>query len=736
MSESNDMGLQWALKRLSQTQGTKLDTLRLAGALHGLPEQLTAHQRLAAVCGRMGFAPARWIATPDEAHCPLLAYTEARGWGVVLKSDADGQWLFASQQGRFWLSASDMAGATAALKVRSAQLGWGPGALFGNRVEGFAGMIQDTLRLYRRDLFEACVASLFIGLLALATSLFSMQVYDRVIPTRSEYTLWILASGVLLTIALEMFMKFARAKLMDHIVVGMDNRLSREIFARLLQLRVDQLPASVGSLASQVRGYEQVRGFYTGSTLFTLIDLPLALIFLVVIMLISHPMVAAVPLVFGLIGLRIALSIRSRIMQQAQEGAALSNMKTGLLVEAVEGMETIKAGSGHWKFLSRWIGVNQDTIRNDLRLRTLNESVGYMSASIQQISYAGLVVAGAWVVMQGHMTMGALIACSILSGRVLSPVMMFPGLLVQHAHAKAALEGLERLYQLKVDNEDSDQVLVPERLRGNFELQDLKFAYADNPPALVIQKLKIAQGERIAVLGPIGAGKSTLLRLLSGMYKPQEGRVLVDGLDLAHIHRQIVTQHIGYLQQEHRLFQGTLRENLLVGMPDPGDDAIHAAMQRTGMHRFVTGHPKGLDRVIAEGGKGLSGGQKQLLAFTRVILTQPEVMLLDEPTASMEEDQERACLQVLREEAETGKTMVIVTHKPSILPLVTRVMVVVGNSIVLDGPRDAVLAEIQKRSQQAAQQAAQQVVQQAAQQASASASSVVSNKSADLVEGA
>lgn len=490
---------------------------------------------------------------------------------------------------------------------------------------------------------------------------------------------------------------------MDHIAVGMDNRLSREVFARLLQLRVDQLPASVGSLAGQVRGYEQVRGFYTASTLFTLVDLPVALLFLVVIMLVGHPVVAAVPLLCALVALWLGLAIRRRIALQALDGAALSNMKTGLLVEAVEGIETIKAGSGHWKFLSRWIGVNQDTIRNDLRMKTLNDSVGYLAAAVQQLSYAGLVVAGAWVVMQGQMTMGALIACSILGGRVLSPIMALPGLLVQQAHAKAALEGLERLYSLKIDNDDADQVLVPERLQGHLELVDLKFAYADNPPALVVPRLKIRPGERVVVLGPIGAGKSTLLRVLSGLYKPQEGRVLVDGLDLSQVHRQVVTQHIGYLQQEHRLFQGTLRENLLVGLPDPGDDAIMAAMQRTGMHRFVASHPKGLDRMIAEGGKGLSGGQKQLVAFTRLVLTQPEVMLLDEPTATMDDDQERACLRVLEEEGEAGRTMVIVTHKPSLLPLATRVMVVVGNAITLDGPRDAVLAEMHRRAQQVAQ---------------------------------
>ena len=213
----------------------------------------------------------------------------------------------------------------------------------------------------------------------------------------------------------------------------------------------------------------------------------------------------------------------------------------------------------------------------------------------------------------------------------------------------------------------------------------------------------------MAIHSKVGAGKSTLLRLLSGMYVPQQGRVLLDNLDLAHINRQVVSQHIGYLQQDHRLFQGTLRENLLIGLPDPGDEVLLNAMKRTGMDKLVSSHPKGLERPIAEGGKGLSGGQKQLLAFTRLALCNPAVWLLDEPTASMDDEQERRCLAVLAQEAQAGKTLLIVTHKPSVLPLVTRIIVISGNSVVMDGPRDAVLQELQQRHAQAnaaAQQAA------------------------------
>lgn len=695
----------WAMQRLAQLQGSSIDMLSLNASASALEEPIPPIQTLALVCQRMGLGKPKLVKQPDRVHLPMLCHTPKLGWGVVVDRNPLGLWGVMTLKGLQPVDDAYLKNSVAILHLGpTVDIGFG---FFGKKDDKptFFSHVQDALHLYRHELIEACVASAFIGFLALATSLFSMQVYDRVIPTRSEYTLVILSLGVLLSILIELTMKYARSHIMDFVIVGLDNRLSREIFNRLLQLRVDQIPASVGSLAGQMRGYEQVRGFYTASTLFTLIDLPLAVIFIVVIMLVASPWVAVVPLIFGGIALLIGLSIRKKIMGQAKESAALSNMKTGLLVEAVEGIETIKAGSGGWKFLSRWIGVNGKIIESDLKMRGASESVGYLSVTVQQIGYAVLVVAGSLVVMQGHMTMGALIASSILSGRILAPIMTIPSLLVQHAHALAALEGLEKLYTLKTDHHGTDRPLVPSKIHGHYALSDIKFAYGDNPPALVVSKLEIQPQERIAILGPIGAGKSTLLRLLSGLYHPQEGRVLLDNLDLAHINRQVVSQYVGYLQQDHRLFQGTLRENLLIGLPDPGDDALLTAMHRTGMDRFVVKHPKGLDRAIMEGGKGLSGGQKQLVAFTRLVLCSPSVMLLDEPTATMDDEQERRCLQVLAQEAEAGKSMVIVTHKPSVLPLVTRIIVIAGNSIVLDGPRDAVLQQLQQNNAQ--QQAAQ-----------------------------
>lgn len=703
--------LQWAFEKLAQAQGVAVDALRLQSSLQHLPPGSEPMAQLQVVCHRMNLSDPVVLERPDRAQLPLIAHHSQLGWCVLVDVDPQGRWVAMSSEQTLSLPESQWLRCTAIVPLAVSPQ---TKALQGLSLEkqNFKSQVAQTLKLYRLPLLEAVLASSFIGLLALMTSLYSMQVYDRVIPTRSDYTLIVLTSGVALTILIELAMKYARSSIMDHVVVGLDNRLSRDIFQRLLQIRVDQLPPSVGSLAGQMRGYEQVRSFYTASTLFALVDLPLGVLFLVIIGIIGTPMVAAVPLVFATLAVLLGQSARKKVDRLAKEGAALSNMKTGLLVEAVEGVETIKAGAGSWKFLSRWLHVTGQTIQTDLNLRHSSDAVGYWAASIQQISYVLLVAVGASEVMQGHMTMGALIGCSILSGRVLAPILALPGLMVQHAHAKAASDGLDKLYELKTDLHDVEKPLVPAFLRGHYVLDEAQFAYASanpmapNPPALIVPRLQIQAGERVAILGPIGAGKSTLLRLLSGLYPPQQGRVLIDGLDLSHVSREVTSREIGYLQQEHRLFQGTLRENLLVGMADPGDEAILAAMNRTGMMRFVASHPQGLERPIAEGGKGLSGGQKQLVAFTRLVLTNPDVLLLDEPTATMDDEQERLCLRVLAEEAAKGKTLVVVTHKPSVLPLVQRLIIVSGNRIVIDGPRDEVLQRLTpKPAAQAAQPA-------------------------------
>jgi ATP-binding cassette subfamily C protein LapB len=624
---------------------------------------------------------------PDLAHAPMVAFTPERGWGVIAERSPQGLWRFEQEDESHEVGEFGREHLFFRVGARSPVASDdGPGRPL--------AAVRKILGGYRGVIAEAMAATTFVNLLALAASLFSMQVYDRVIPGHSESTLLVLSVGVLLVVIIETGLKLARAKIMDSVVLGLDGTLSRAIFQRLLSVRLDQMPGSVGTLAGQLRGYEQVRSFFTARTMFSLVDVPMAFLFLVVIAFIGSPLIACVPLVAAVVAITLGWVMRRRIESLAAIGAKAANRKTGLLVEAVEGAETIKAGAGGWKFLSAWLEVTSETLRNDLKLQHTSEGLAYASAALQQISYSGVVAIGAIEAINGHITGGAVMACSILASRVIVPVLALPGLLVQQAHAKAALKGLDHLYSLGTDHQGVAAPLAPTVLRGRFDIKEMEFRYPECNSGIKVEQLVIQPGERVGVLGSIGSGKSTFLRTLAGLYRPQKGCVLIDGLDVAQIHRQTLSERIGYLQQDHRLFQGTLRDNLLIGLADPGDDVIHQALQRSGLIDIVASHPRGLQLPIREGGSGLSGGQRQLVAFTRLLLSDSSILLLDEPTASMDDVQERRCLSVLAEEMRPDRTFIVVTHKHSLLPFVSRLIVMANGRVVLDGPRDAVLKRL------------------------------------------
>lgn len=688
-----------AIKHLLGQQGYPVDSIRLHDVVKRHSEQSdrqgqSIHELggVIAVLQGIGITDTPEILDqPDAAFLPLLAYRTDLGWGVIDSQTPQKSWNFRQANQQVHTRAEEL---TLVMRIRLKE------DHIKQRKASFSDLLKSDLGNYKGILAEAVIATFLINMLALAVSLFSMQVYDRVIPTRSEYTLIILASGVFLVIMFEAFMKFSRSKIMDKVVVGLDQYLSREVFQRLLKVRIDQMPGSVGSMAAQLRGYEQVRSFFTASTLFGLVDLPMTIIFISLIAFIGSPLVAVVPVIAAVIAITMGLIARKRIDAIASEGATASYYKTGLLVEAVEGVETIKAGAGSWKFLSRWLDVMDVTIKNDLDMKHANDNLTYFTQMLQQVSYVGIVIVGSFVVMQGDMTMGGLIACSILGGRVLAPVMAIPNLLVQYAHAKAAKMNIESLFALEQDNQGVAYPLSPTHIKGAYQCDGLTFNYQGNDrPAITVPQLSIKPGERIAILGPIGSGKSTLLKVLAGLYAPTEGRVLLDGLDIHQISRETLSERLGYLQQDHRLFQGTLRENLLIGMAAPNDDVLQETLNRTGLINLVSSHSSGLDLPISEGGKGLSGGQKQLVAFTRLLLTKPDVFLLDEPTASMDNRQEQRCLQVLRQELTKGQTFIVSTHKTALLDLVDRLIIMDNQRIIIDGPKQAVLDELRKNDQ-------------------------------------
>ena len=700
------MALASAINTSSRLQGRVVDRLQLHHAigkhqaLLGQTDAQNWRDHLKTVGLDAGAEAIDWQDQPDPARLPAITWLSEQGWVIVRAQAPTGDWLIDCQGKLFQKSSAE------ALPVGRLILPEGNTEAAQNPVRA---LFKRAFLAHKKIFVEGAVAGVMINLLALGASLYSMQVYDRVIPTQGYATLGVLTLGVAIAIVFEMIFKVIRSYLMEHAVTDIDSRLSRDIFSRLLQVRLDQLPGTVGSLSSQLRGYETIRAFLSSTTFYVLIDAPFGLFFVLLIGIIGGPFVALVPLLFLIFSVAIGITLRKKIDYHAKQATAAANLKTGLLVEAIEGAETIKAGGGGWGTLSRWLDVVEEAIQHELVNRSISEKTGYFAAVLQQLSYVGLVGVGAYFASEGNLTMGSLIACSILSGRVLAPIAQIPGLMTQRAHAKAALEGLEKVFALETDNHGVERPLVPEQIHGHYNLERVRFAYPGAPQALSIQQLSIQPGEKIGVIGHIGSGKSTLLRLLTGMYQANEGRILLDGLDIDQISRALLADKIGYLQQEHRLFNGTLRQNLLVGIPDPGDDAIRNAAARTGLLAAITNHPKGLELMIAEGGKGLSGGQRQLVALTRLLLSNPRIWLLDEPTASMDEQTEQRCIQTLRQAIQPEHTLMLVTHKPALLSLVHRLVVVANQQIVLDGPRDQVIAQLQEaaRKQQEAAVAAQ-----------------------------
>ena len=684
-----------AIMRLGQLRREPLDGLALRAALAGCTADLPPMQVVEEVAHHLNLLLPVWLKKPDDGRLPMLALSPDGQWGVVTARNGDQHWAvswWSDETGQFEESLHEDFGRG----HRFAR--WSVAPRFVASQSPTLKLILGEILTQRRGLLEIASGTLAISLLALGSSFYSMQVYDRVVPTQAAATLLVLTIGVTLAILFEMVGKGVRAHLVNRMTDAIDQRLARMVYTRFLSLRLDQLPPSVGSTSSRLRSYETVRGFLIGIATQVVVDIPLALLALAVLAMIGGP-IALVPGVFLLLGLVAGLIFRRRVEALAKLGTPAQHFKTGLLVESIEGAETIKSGQGGWRMLSRWLEATDQARHYDLEMRTIADRSQHVVATLHQLAYVCIVAVGALQVGHTSLTMGGLIACSILAGRILGPITMLPNQVVQWAHAKVAVQDLDRLWALQQDHPEGVRPLQLERLQGRYELSDLRFNYPGTL-GLLVPQLQIRPGERVAVLGGVGSGKTTLLRVLSGMFKPQEGRITLDGLDLDLISKASLSACTGYVPQDGRLFAGTLRENLVLGLPDPGDDAIMAAAERTGLlEAVIATDQRGLERGISEGGVGLSGGQRQLVHITRALLRQPTIWLLDEPTASMDHGLEVRVVQALQEElnARPRSTLVLVTHKPQMLALVDRVIVFAKQRIVLDGARDDVLRKLTEK---------------------------------------
>ena len=685
-----------AMARLAALQQTSIDKTALQEAGAMLAElATTSHEaRLDAVTKLLDLSAPRWLKKFEPAHVPFLAF-HVQGplqgtWGIVKAMNYRGEVVFdhwSYEQSQFvevsLPNADDLAMVHQDMRK---PFSFSKSPLF--------SIIFQEIFSHKVILRDAALNSLAINILASLISFYSMQVYDRVVPSGAAQTLFVLTLGVLMAMAFEYGAKLVRFRLYERLINEVDGKLARLVFKKFLSVRLDQLPRSVGGLAEQMRGYETVRSFFTMMTTQAVIDLPFALFYAVLIGFVGG-VLALVPLTFLFLSFYVNFLNQRRFMALAKETATLATSKAGLLVETVEGAETIKSGQSGWRMLGHWINLT-DAERDAMhRSRHFSETSSHMTQMFQQLSYVGLVALGALLVSQAQTTMGALIACSILSGRVLQPLMMIPMQMQLYAQVKASLAGLDNLWSLEDDHSGVDRPIIIDQFKGAYRLENVVGSYGQKV-GVSIANLVIQPGEKVGVIGPVGAGKTTLLRLLSGMYKPEKGRILLDDVDLSHISKPNLAESMGYVQQDGRLFAGTLRENLILGLVDPGDQVILDVANTTGLlQAVISTHPNGLQQPIFEGGYGLSGGQRQLVNLTRAFLRKPRIWLLDEPTATMDRQLENQVKGALKDALRPTDTLVLVTHKLEMLDLVTRVLVVANNQLVMDGPRDQVLQRLQ-----------------------------------------
>ena len=554
----------------------------------------------------------------------------------------------------------------------------------------FWGAIADQWQVYR----DVLGAALLINVIALAMPLFTMNVYDRVVPNRAMETLWVLGLGVVLLIGVDLMLRSLRGYFIDLASARIDMQLSAQIMERVLGVRMEARPAAVGAFASNLRSFESVRDFITSASVTAFIDLPFAFLFVFVIAIIAWPVI--IPVLLAIVGVIIYAYILQHKMHELSETTYRAGaLRNATLIESLTALETIKTQGAEGVMQSKWEKSVAFVARVNNKMRFLSAAATTGAMEIQQLVNVAVVIVGVYLIGDGKLSMGGLIACTMLTSRAVAPLGQMVGLLMQYHNAKVALTSLEEVMARPIERPaDASFVHRPE-LKGNIEFRDVEFSYPNcSVAALRGLTCRITAGEKVVVIGRIGSGKTTLQKLLLGLYQPTAGAVSIDGVDVRQLDPADLRRNIGYVAQDVTLFYGTLRDNIAIGAPFADDASVVAAAEAAGLTEFVNRHPDGFDMMIGERGDSLSGGQRQGVAIARAFLMDPPILLLDEPTSAMDFSSEQQFKQTLKNSA-AHKTVIIVTHRNSLLDLATRVIVVDEGRIVADGPRDQVVQALQ-----------------------------------------
>jgi ATP-binding cassette subfamily C protein LapB len=533
-----------------------------------------------------------------------------------------------------------------------------------------------TLRRELRTYSEVAVATVLINMFALASPLFFMNVYDRVVPNRAMETLWVLALGLALVLAFDLLLKILRAYFIDGAGKRADLALSASLFARVMDLKLDQPRQPVGTLANNLREFESLREFFTSATLASIIDLPFVFVFIAGILWIGGiwmvlPVLVAIPIVIG-VGLALQPALRDHI----RRSFAATEAKYSTVIETLGAIEHVKHLNAASQLQRKWESLVEFVAKESLTSRMLSSFAISLTGWVQSAVSIVVLIIGAYLAVEGHLSMGGLIACTIMTGRAVTPLAQLAGLLMRYHTATSALSALNKIMQAPVEHEPGKTFVSRPRLEGRVDFRGVAFRYpGQQVDALRELSFSIMPGERVGVIGRMGSGKSTFAKLLIGLHHAQAGNVLVDGIDTRQIDPADLRRNIGYMPQNVVLFSGTVRQNLTMGAPYADDAAMLRAVQLTGLDEHLNRHPQGFDMPVGERGDALSGGQKQSVALARALLEDPPILLLDEPTAAMDmatEEQFKARLaRVL-----AGRTLVVVTHRESMLTLVDKLIVI------------------------------------------------------------
>ncbi len=555
----------------------------------------------------------------------------------------------------------------------------------------FWGAMIENLPLYR----DVLLAAAMINLLALGLPVFTMNVYDRVVPNRAMETLWMLGAGLLIVLLADFALRTMRAFFLDLASKRVDLRVSSLIMERVLGMRLEEKPPSAGSFAANLRSFESVRDFITSASVTTLVDLPFAVLFLLVIIWVSPLMVVPVVLAM-LVSTGFAAAIGGKMHSLAETGYRAGSVRNATLIESLIGLETVKALGAEGLMQQRWERSASFLAQTGAQQRLLGASTLHTAMLAQQLTSLAVVILGVYLISDGKLSMGGLIACSMLASRAMAPMAQIAGLMTQYHNAITALTALENIVTRPVERPEGAHFLSRQGFRGDIEFRDVSFSYpATDMNALRGVSFRIAAGEKIAILGRTGSGKSTLLRLMLGLYRPVSGAVLVDGIDVRQLDPAELRRNIGYVPQDVTLFYGTLRDNVMLGAPQVEDADIVRALQIANLSEFVNQHPRGIDMPVGERGESLSGGQRAGVAIARATITGAPILLMDEPTGAMDHSSEETVKARLREHAK-GRTVIIVTHRTSLLDMVDRIIVIDGGKIVADGPKSTVVEALRQ----------------------------------------